>query len=103
MCSFIVICATAVYSACPNSCSGHGTCNVESICDCFGGWDYSADCSKRSCAFGPAWAIKAFTMNQAHSTSECSGAGNCNRLTGKDYRHIVFSNDCVYSIAVHDV
>lgn len=100
-CLFIVIFTTAVYSACPSSCSGHGTCNIESTCDCFEGWDYSADCSKRSCALGPAWADKAFTMNQAHSPSECSGAGSCNRLTGKDYGNIFFSNDSIYSLIVH--
>jgi hypothetical protein len=31
---------------CPNSCTGHGTCNTTDVCTCFTGWDGGAsDCS----------------------------------------------------------
>jgi hypothetical protein len=35
-------------SICPNSCSGHGTCNDGNTCNCFDGWKAGApDCSYR--------------------------------------------------------
>jgi hypothetical protein len=34
--------------ACPNLCSGHGTCNDGNTCTCFDGWKAGApDCSYR--------------------------------------------------------
>ena len=30
---------------CPNLCSGHGGCDVESRCHCETGWDVAPDCS----------------------------------------------------------
>ena len=69
-------------SSCPNSCTGHGSCSSGGICSCFTGWDYSVDCSLRTCPEGPAWSDKAYAHDTAHSTTECSGAGICDRVTG---------------------
>ena len=58
-------------ASCPNMCSGHGTCGAGSVCTCFSGWGYSADCSLRTCPSGPAWADKAYDTDSAHSQTEC--------------------------------
>jgi len=39
---------------CPNDCSGHGTCNQYSACECYRNW-MAADCSERVCYFGHAF------------------------------------------------
>jgi len=44
----------AAYAACPNDCSGHGTCNIYSACECYRNW-MAADCSERVCYFGHAF------------------------------------------------
>ena len=36
-----------VHAACPNSCSGHGTCGAENKCACDAGYAYAPDCSLR--------------------------------------------------------
>lgn len=36
-----------------------------------------------TCSKGAAWADKAYAVDLAHSPSECSSAGLCNRDTGK--------------------
>ena len=37
-----------VFAACPNLCSGHGSCGKGNICSCFPGWNGGAvDCSTR--------------------------------------------------------
>ena len=71
-----------VVAQCPNACSGHGTCGTGSVCNCFSGWEYAADCSERTCSNGPAWADKAYAADTAHSMVECSNAGMCDRSTG---------------------
>mmetsp|Transcript_5521 Transcript_5521/g.12283 ORF Transcript_5521/g.12283 Transcript_5521/m.12283 type:complete len:399 (+) Transcript_5521:282-1478(+) len=71
-----------VMAQCPNSCSGHGTCGSGSVCNCFAGWQYAADCSERTCSMGPAWADKAYAADTAHTDVECSNAGLCDRSTG---------------------
>merc|ERR1719181_330646 len=86
---------TAAISTCPSIssetiCSGHGKCggtntNNEThagVCACYAGWDFSADCSKRSCPTGTAWFDKASAVDTAHAKAECSNAGICNRDTG---------------------
>jgi len=72
-----------VAGQCPNMCSGHGDCGAENVCSCFDGFDYAPDCSLRTCAYGAAWADKAYAIDRAHSLTECSNAGLCNRDTGK--------------------
>merc|ERR1719486_274801 len=44
----------AVSAKCPNDCSGHGSCNVYSSCECYRNW-MGADCSERMCYFGLAF------------------------------------------------
>lgn len=75
-------------STCPTDsekriCSSHGTCGSDSTCTCFTNWDYSADCSQRTCPYGTAWFDKATADNEAHGSAECSNAGICNRATGE--------------------
>lgn len=41
-------------ASCPNDCSGHGSCNVYSACECYRNWQ-AADCSERVCHFGHAF------------------------------------------------
>ena len=36
-----------VSAACPNHCSGHGTCGAGAKCTCNSGWDFAPDCSLR--------------------------------------------------------
>mgnify|MGYP000229642973 CR=1 FL=1 len=78
----------ASISTCPTDsekriCSSHGTCGSDSTCTCFTNWDYSADCSQRTCPYGTAWFDKATADNVAHADAECSNAGTCNRATGE--------------------
>lgn len=39
---------------CPNDCSGHGSCNIYSACECYRNW-MAADCSERVCYYGHAF------------------------------------------------
>lgn len=63
-------------------CSGHGKCNPVNICECYSAWE-GGDCSQRKCPFGKAWADIAIADDMAHQPIECSGAGTCDRTTGK--------------------
>lgn len=74
-----------------NYCSGHGKCKADSKCECFRGWgsvedlstEKAADCSKRVCPSGTAWAdITQANATGAHGNAECSNAGICDRITG---------------------
>lgn len=82
-------------AACPNSCSGHGTCADHDRCTCFtrkdgtldregntvAAWQ-GPDCSLRTCPYNAAWADIPFANNVAHRRAECSNAGVCDRKTG---------------------
>ncbi|OQR83560.1 hypothetical protein ACHHYP_14571, partial [Achlya hypogyna] len=78
----VALCAWRVADgSCANLCSGHGTCGGANKCTCFTGWT-AADCSRRMCPQGSAWADKASTTNTAHSTMECSNRGVCDYSRG---------------------
>jgi len=97
--------------ACPNSCSGHGTCNAYDQCTCYmesaqnatewkgltnaAEWT-GADCSLRTCARGISWTTVANNgmasvtdgvtpldgMCDHAEEAECSDQGICDRSTG---------------------
>lgn len=58
----------SAYGACPNQCSGHGTCNDGNTCSCFEGWDPdAADCSRSmSCL-----RIRYTCFSNIHSLAKC--------------------------------
>jgi len=83
---------------CPNLCSGHGHCEANDLCTCFGNWQGN-DCSGRTCPFSNAWVIgdrgTTFTdydlelatsgneaIPGAHGYAECSNKGSCDRKVG---------------------
>lgn len=79
---------TLVHGACPNACSGHGTCDAQDKCTCFLETDgvnpmfKAADCSQFTCPRGTSW--KEPAAGSKHKTAvECSDAGICDRLTGE--------------------
>ena len=69
---------------CPNMCQGHGSCEAFGSCHCEDGF-LGADCSLRSCPYGPSWSDMPISTNGvAHPLIvECSNRGICNRMTGK--------------------
>jgi hypothetical protein len=101
--------ASGALAACPNSCSGHGTCGNDDICTCFQDWitgDHGdgGDCSQRRCPFDHSWADAPTASNTAHALTECSSKGICDRKTGececfdgywgKACRRAACPNDC---------
>lgn len=69
---------------CVKGCNGHGKCDNTDVCKCIADYNGGApDCSWRTCPKGRAWADKAYAVDKAHSLSECSRAGLCNRKSGK--------------------
>ena len=73
-------------AACPNGCSGHGSCGNDDICQCYidylNGDEEGGDCSSRRCASGQAWVDAPSAPGVAHAMAECSGRGVCDRDTG---------------------
>jgi len=86
--------AVAANAACDNGCSGHGTCGIDDVCDCYDNFGVgltmeSGDCSDRICPFEIAWVDNPFIFNtdaknfqQFHYYAECAGRGICNRGSG---------------------
>lgn len=87
---------------CPNSCSGHGTCNGEDQCECqlegivinpAGNSDVKqaawtgADCSAMTCPRGISWTMPDTSSGSHYCTheigKECSDMGLCDRTTGQ--------------------
>jgi len=84
------------YAACPNACSGHGTCNSMDHCTCYGesadeGADKlwrGSDCSLMTCPRGKSWSDVLMTQgvssNFDHTDEvECSDGGLCDTSTGE--------------------
>lgn len=84
--ALLVVVGTAD-GACPNSCSGHGTCGKDDVCSCFANWqngeEQGGDCSDRTCPFDFAFADTPTGTNSAHWYAECSGKGICDRKSGE--------------------
>ncbi|KAG7399924.1 hypothetical protein PHYBOEH_007610 [Phytophthora boehmeriae] len=73
---------SVVFGACPNKCSGHGTCNLNDVCSCQQNW-IGGDCSGRLCPFTRAWHDTAQRNDDAHYYAECGNRGKCDRTTGE--------------------
>jgi len=79
-------------AACPNACSGHGTCNSMDQCNCYAEsteadaeelWR-GADCSLMACDRGVSWNVVADGSNHKHKDEvECSDGGVCDTSTGE--------------------
>lgn len=79
--------ASSVNSECLNQCSGHGTCTIDDVCECFDNWGLgiemsSGDCSQRECFYERAWVDQPNFDGRVHKYAECAGKGLCDRDTG---------------------
>lgn len=82
--------AAAASAACPNACSGHGTCGLSSKCKCQARW-VGNDCSQRQCPSGLSWIVSPSNANVPaggalggyHPYAECSNRGICDRDSGE--------------------
>ena len=77
-----------VTAACDNQCSGHGTCTIDDICQCYDNFGVglahqSGDCSDRICPYDISWIDKPDINGKFHKYAECSGKGICSRDTGE--------------------
>jgi len=67
--------------ACPNKCSGHGSCGKNDVCICMQNW-VGGDCAGRLCPFARAWHDTAEGDDDAHYYAECANRGICDREKG---------------------
>eukprot|EP00619_Florenciella_sp_RCC1007_P001993 CAMPEP_0205921426 /NCGR_PEP_ID=MMETSP1325-20131115/12802_1 /ASSEMBLY_ACC=CAM_ASM_000708 /TAXON_ID=236786 /ORGANISM="Florenciella sp., Strain RCC1007" /LENGTH=406 /DNA_ID=CAMNT_0053289253 /DNA_START=105 /DNA_END=1325 /DNA_ORIENTATION=- len=86
----IVMAATlssVALSACPNMCSGHGSCRDDNWCECdkdYGAGDETfGDCSEMFCPYEIAWVDDPNQDGHYHNYRECAGKGICDRGTGE--------------------
>merc|ERR1712193_438887 len=84
-------------AACPNACSGHGTCNSMDHCNCYGETSLKgaeklwrgADCSLMTCPRGKSWnRVSQITTDSKNKWDhmdnvECSDGGICDTSTGE--------------------
>jgi len=78
----------SIDGACDNACSGHGTCTLDDVCNCYDNWGVglahdSGDCSERVCPYELAWVDTPNYLGRVHKYAECAGRGICNRETGE--------------------
>jgi len=70
---------------CPNLCSANGWCDSgDRRCKCYEGF-IGADCSLRTCPYGPAWADAPddiLVTDVGHNAAECARRGLCDRVKG---------------------
>lgn len=76
----LVACAGVALAACPNHCSGRGTCGEDDKCACYSRYQ-GPDCSERKCKENIAWVDG--TVAAPHAYAECSNKGICDRETGE--------------------
>jgi len=72
---------------CANSCSGHGECGDDDVCNCYANWQSGdelngGDCSDRTCPFEIAWIDRPQHSGHTHRYAECSNRGLCDRSSG---------------------
>lgn len=80
--------AVSIYAGCDNACSGHGTCSMKGVCECYDNFGVglshiSGDCSDRVCPYEISWIDKPDKTGSHHRYAECAGAGICDRTTGE--------------------
>jgi len=77
-----------INASCDNQCSGHGTCLVDDVCQCYDNWGIglshdSGDCSERICPYEIAFIDSPNVNGEFHRYAECAGRGICNRASGE--------------------
>jgi len=91
MIAIVLVVLSALYhgvdSACDNQCSGHGTCMIDDVCQCYDNFGVglshlSGDCSDRICPYEIAWVDTPDKSGSFHKYSECAGRGVCDRTSG---------------------
>lgn len=72
---------------CDNQCSGHGSCMIDDVCQCYDNFGSglshdSGDCSDRICPYEIAWVDNPDKTGAHHKYMECAGKGICDRASG---------------------